>query len=115
MDEVILKVTSEELSEFPCSLEPEYECDKDKVGIKESKGSNVKLERTEKGRRRRREKKGGKKRKLNIAGTHHLPTIPPLVVNSITRFILLDLASCQCDSLDKAYSLHLVTPGGMTE
>ena len=67
--------------------------------------------------KRRRGKKGGRKRSstaTTLRQVHQLPKTPLVIAHSITKPILLDLASCQCDSLDKAHSLHLVTPEGGT-
>ena len=126
MDEVILRVSPKELSEFPCPFEGERNCDNNcdnpkkvtknnqkkvtKVGININKGKDQLTSKVKKVRRRR-GKKGS--RKGNTEGskeTHHLPLTPPLVIHSITRPLLLDLRSCQKASLDKAHSLHPVTP-----
>ena len=107
MDEVILRVSPKELSEFPFPFEGERNCDNN---ININKGKDQLTSKVKKVRRRR-GKKGS--RKGNTEGskeTHHLPLTSPLVIHSITRPLLLDLRSCQKASLDKAHSLHPVTP-----
>ena len=126
MDEVILRVSPEELSEFPCPFHIETDCDSN---CDSSKGPKTLIESklkevskvglvTKLGKaKRRRGKKGGRKRSnttTTLRQVHQLPKTPLVIVHSITKPILLHLASCQCDSLDKAHSLHLVTPEGGT-
>ena len=122
MDEVILKVSPEELSEFPCPFSIETDCNsncdnsENIKAIKEGKigeVSKVGLATQVKKPKRRRGKKGGRKRNhttIDIRNPHHLPNTTPIVIYSITKPLLLDLNSCQKASLDKAHSLHLVTP-----
>ena len=122
MDEVILKVSPEELSEFPCPFSIETDCDSNCDNseniktIKEGKVeevSKVGLATKVKKPKRRRGKKGGRKRNhttIDIRNPHHLPNTTPVVIHSITKPLLLDLNSGQKASLDKAHSLHLVTP-----
>ena len=122
MDEVILKVSPEELSEFPCPFSIETDCDSNCDNseniktIKEGKVeevSKVGLATKVKKPKRRRRKKGGRKRNhttIDIRNPHHLPYNTPVVIHSITKPLLLDMNSCQKASLDKAHSLHLVTP-----
>ena len=122
MDEVFLKVSPEELSEFPCPLSIETDCDsncdssENTETIKEGKieeVSKVGLATKVKKPKRRRGKKGGRKRNHNtidIRNPHHLPNTTAVVIHSIIKPLLQDLNSCQKASLDKAHSLYLVTP-----
>ena len=126
MDEVILKVSPEELSEFPCPFYIETDCDSNCDSSENTKTiTEGKIEEESKvglatkvGKaKRRRGKKGGRKRSsttTTLRQVHQLLKTPLVIAHSITKPILLDLASCQCDSPDKAHSLHLVTPEGGT-
>ena len=116
-----MKVSLEELSEFPCPFCIETDCDSNCDNseniktIKEGKVEEVSkvglVTKVEKPKRRR-GKKGGRKRNhttIDIRNPHHLPYTTPVVIHSITKPLLLDLNSYQKASLDKAHSLHLVT------
>ena len=126
MDEVILRVSPEELSEFPCPFHIETDCDSNYDSSKSTKTlieskikevSKVELVTKIGKAKRRRGKKGGRKGSsttTTLRQVHQLPKTPLVIAHSITKPILIDLASCQCDSLDKAHFLHLVTPEGRT-
>ena len=124
-----MKLFPEELSEFPCPFSIETDCDnncdnsentknieegkinKDKIGRIAKEGLITKVRKPETERGERKEEGKGTTPQLNRQ-IHHLAKTPLAVAHSITKPILLDLASCQCDSLEKAHSLHLVTPEG---
>ena len=126
MDEVILRVSPKEMPEFPCPLEGERNCDNNcdnskkvtknnqkkvtKVGININKGKDQLTSKVKKVRRKRGKKGSRKGNTEESRETHHLPLTPPLGIHSITKPLLLDLRSCQEASLDKAHSLHPVTP-----